>query len=235
MSVLLSNILDFLSWSYWLTAPLFIVLLFILCGMVTSKGQAFLVALLAGSALTAAIPNLNHAYLVAAGAQRSAVIEKVTRFTTFIPNPRHPTRPIENERIDLLVTGAHGETWSAAVHRNAGILGPHALPGLRLTGGDDVVVAVVDGAPANVVIITQASPASWQAGLRHLDAGWAISPPTDNWVSHAVFRRQIEDFLAAFRSEIGADAVARLESRLDSLTLFPPDDLPPDIVERIGG
>lgn len=185
--------------------------------------------------LAAVMPNLNHAYLMAVGTQRPAVIEKVTPFTTFIPNLRHPTRPIENERIDLLVTGTDGQTSPAAVHRNAGILGPHALPGLWLSGGDDVVVAVVDGVPANVVIITQASPALWQAGLRHLDAGWAIAPPTDNWVSHAVFRRQTEDFLVAFRDEIGAEAVARLEMRLDSLTLFPPDDLPPDIVERIGG
>lgn len=61
MAALFSHVLGFLSWSYWLTAPLFIGLLFLLCGMVLRKGGAFLVALLVGVTTAALMPNVNHA------------------------------------------------------------------------------------------------------------------------------------------------------------------------------
>lgn len=233
MAALLSNVLGFLSWSYWLAAVLFIVLFFALCGLVMRRGWAIFVAVLAGPVVAALMPHLNHAYLVAFGTHRSAVIEKTTTFTEI--NLGRSPQSTQNQRLDLLVTGASGETWPAAVHRNAGLLGPYALPKLLLASGDEVVVAAVDGVPANVVIVTQSSPARWQAGLRQLDAGWDIAPPTDNWVSHRAFRTQIEDFLAEFRDDIGEEAVARLEQRLDSLTIPPPEGLPPELVERIGG
>lgn len=233
MAAILANSLGFLSWSYWLASAILIGLLYVLGGMVMDRRRAFWVALLPGLVIAALMPNLNHAYLVAFGTQRPAVIKKITPFTTFTPNLRQPIRPIHNERLDLLVTGADGQVWTAAVHRNAGMLGPYALPELLLARGDAVVVALVDGVPANVVVVTEASPARWQAGLRQLDAGWDIAPPADNWVSHQIFRDQIEDFLAEFRDQIGAAALARLEGRLESLTLLPPEGLPPEL--RIGG
>ncbi|MCX9000009.1 hypothetical protein NOF55_23190 [Rhizobiaceae bacterium BDR2-2] len=229
MQAVLSMMLGFLSWSFWLTTLIAIAMIYVGAHLLRRRGHAggwaLAVALIAVPVLATAMPFANQAYLMSFGSQRPATIEKLTTFTEF--NLGRRTRSTQNERLDLLVTDDSGQVWRTSLNRRAGMLGPYALPELRLASGDDVVVAMIDGVPSNVTIVTDASPARWQARLRQIDAAWEINPPQSDWVSHNVHRRMIEDFLAEHRDDIGSDSVARLEARLDDLTEKPPEGLSP--------
>ncbi|WEK03439.1 MAG: hypothetical protein P0Y65_14710 [Candidatus Devosia phytovorans] len=234
MEVLLSGLLGFLSWNLYLSSVLLVAfpcLVYWLTWRGKSKrltGRIFAGSLITGLSLALVMPHLNAVYLRAAGTQRLATIEAVTPFSSIILTRNGVLD--HNVRYDLRVVEDDGSEWTAAIHRDAGLVGPSVLVDFRVSRGDRVTIAYVEGLRSNVIVIDEASDAVWMARARGLDAGWEISPSGDNWVMHKVHRDNIEEFLEDYGHTADARTIAHLTERLGLLTEMPPAGLSPDLI-----
>ncbi|KAA0971836.1 hypothetical protein FPY71_01515 [Aureimonas fodinaquatilis] len=226
MQTLLSAVLGFLSWNFYVTTLIVVAVSYLVGRLACSgndKGRTSRV-LVGGFALgvvaAIAMPHLNAAFLKAVGIQRSAIIHEITPYHVF--NIGRATQLGENVRFDLMVEAEDGSHRPAYVLRKTGLLGPTQLVGGREASGDAVTVAFVEAMPSNLTIVTEKSDAVWQSRARSLDAAWEITPPDQNWVSHKMHRDRIEDFLANYGHVADGGTVARLEGRLEQLTEMPP-------------
>lgn len=234
MEVLLSGLLGFLSWSFYLSTGLIVAFSCLVYWNAWPRktrrrtSWVILAGLFSGFALAIVLPYLNAAYLRAVGTQRLATIEAVTPFSsiTLTRNGRLD----HNVRYDLRVAEDDGSEWTAAIHRDVGLVGPSVLTDFRVSRGDRVTIAYVEGLRSNVVVIDEASDAVWQARARGLDASWEISPPGDNWVMHKVHHDNIQEFLEDYGHIADAQTVAHLTERLGQLTEMPPAGLSPNLI-----
>ena len=223
-----SIVFGFLGWAIYLTPFIicFVVYLSYLAFETKKNTQAgswvFFGGLAAGFVLTYTLPYINAAYLSAVGTHSAAVIERVTPFTEIFFN-RTPSSA-RNQRLDLSVARPDGTIWKTYIHRRTGLTGPTFAAGSRLAPGDELVVAYIEAAPANIVVVPSQSPAVWQGAARDLDAVWEISPPQDHWMSHRTHRERIERYIEEYGDITDADVIERFTQRLAQLTIPVPSE-----------